>query len=139
MWLSYEYAGNQDQDLTPQERAERKRAYTRRHLALVRACMEVDAFLKGHGVIGMLRGQGERGSMNSALVAVLGLAVKKQEVGYGLFTTPAGHAHLTREFTRYYALSPEVAALDARIAAAAAALAQATQALRDWEPPDRAP
>ncbi len=112
--------------------AEHRRQYARRNLALIRACTQVDACLKSHGVIGMLRGEQANASLNSAMVAVLGLAVKKQEVGYRLFATAEGHAQLQREFARYFDASPDSVAQQEKIAAADEAVAQVQQALAAW-------
>ncbi|PPU38794.1 hypothetical protein [Xanthomonas arboricola] len=138
MWLSHEHSPAATAG-SAEERAAEKVRYARRHLALTRACVEIDGFLKGAGVIGLLRGEREHSTLNSALVAVLGLAVKKQDVGFGLFTTPAGHAHLKREFMRYFELSPDRTESAAAVAAADAAIVSAERALARWTRLEPAP
>lgn len=103
-----------------QERAKLQVAYSR-------ACIDIDGVLIQHGVTSLPPAQRiEVESLNSVIVAVLGISVKFRDDLRQIFS-PTGQARLQQEFGRYYSLCEEQAALQAQIDAAAAALAHSQQ------------
>ena len=85
-------------------------------IAYSRACIAIDSFLAGHGVIGLPAEQETVArALNSVMVAVMGVSVKFRKDLRKMFCEPAGRARMQRDFTRYYELSVDRKALAARI------------------------
>ncbi|GAA5232213.1 GTPase [Verticiella sediminum] len=103
---------------------------SRNQIAYSRACIEIDAFLAGHGVIGLPADRHTPArSLNTVMVAVMGVSVKHREHLRRIFCEPAGRERLLREFTQYYEQSDDRAALARRIAEAQTEVAGARRAL----------
>ncbi|CAN0619767.1 GTP1/OBG protein [Burkholderia multivorans] len=102
-----------------------------------RACIEINAFLVGHGVVGLPpERQTAARSLNSVMVAVMGVSVKFRHDLHRMFCEAAGRDRMQRAFTQYYEWSDDRKALAARISdteSAIAALDGATAALRTLE------
>jgi hypothetical protein len=95
-----------------------------------RACIEIDGYLAGHGVLGLPAAQetGAR-SLNSVMVAVMGVSVKHRDRLQRIFLEPAGVERMQREFAHYYELSEDRVALARQIADAEVAIETTEQAL----------
>lgn len=111
----------------------------RNHLqnAYSRACIEIDAFLTGHGVIGLPKAQqtGVR-AMDSVMVAVMGVFVKFRKDLRRMFCEEPGRNKMQREFTGYFEASNDRVALAESIAQAEnslAAIKKAQAAMRILE------
>ncbi|MDE1008867.1 MAG: 50S ribosome-binding GTPase [Paraburkholderia fungorum] len=92
-----------------------------------RACIEIDGFLAGHGVVGLPSSQQTAArSLNSVMIAVMGVSVKFRKDLRRMFCEAQGRERMRREFTHYYELSDDCQTLVAQIAEANAAL-DATQ------------
>ena len=106
-------------------------------IAYSRACIEIDAMLAGHGVIGLPAEQHTAAkSLNSVMIAVMGVSVKFRKDLRRMFCEATGRERMQREFTHYYELSADRKALAAQIAdmeAAIAASDNAAAALRTLE------
>lgn len=102
-----------------------------------RACIEIDAYLAGHGVLGLPDAQKTAaGSLNSVMVAVMGVSVKHRDRLQRIFLEAAGVERMQREFAHYYEVSEDRVALAAQVAdaeVAVKAIAQALSALRTME------
>jgi hypothetical protein len=85
-------------------------------IAYSRACIQIDDFLAGHGVIGLPAAQETAArSLNSVMVAVMGVSVKFRKDLHKMFCESSGRDRMQREFTQYYELSADRRALAARI------------------------
>ena len=105
----------------------RERAHIQ--MAYSRACIEIDSFLAGHGALELpAQQQTVARSLNSAMVAVLGVSVKFRKDLRRMFGEVPGRERMRGEFTRYYELSADRQALAARILDAESALAASDQA-----------
>ncbi|MCC8395153.1 50S ribosome-binding GTPase [Paraburkholderia sp. MMS20-SJTR3] len=106
-------------------------------IAYSRACIEIDAVLAAHGVIAIpLEQRTVAKSLNSVMIAVMGVSVKLRKDLRRMFCEASGRERMQREFIHYYELSDERKALAAQIAdteASIAASAQAALALRTLE------
>lgn len=106
-------------------------------IAYSRACIEIDAFLAGHGVVGLpLEQQTVARSLNSVMVAVLGVSVKFRKDLRRMFREAAGRERMQREFAHYFELSGDRKALAEQIAdteSVIAALGRAMTALATLE------
>ncbi|OLL30194.1 hypothetical protein BTH42_19000 [Burkholderia sp. SRS-W-2-2016] len=106
-------------------------------IAYSRACIEIDAVLAGHGVIAIpLEQRTVAKSLNSVMIAVMGVSVKFRKDLRRMFCEASGRERMQREFAHYYELSDDRKALAAQIAdteASIAASAQAALALRTLE------
>ena len=93
-----------------------KRERARIQVAYSRACIELDAFLVAHGVIGLPDAQrtGAR-AMDSVMVAVMGVSVKRRADLRRMFCDAEGAARLHADFAGYFETSDERVALAARI------------------------
>ncbi|SDV47026.1 GTPase [Chitinasiproducens palmae] len=99
-------------------------------VAYSRACIEIDAFLAGQGVVTIPTDQETVArALNTVVVAVMGVSVKFRDDLRKIFSSLTGRERLQREFARYYELSRDRKALAARIDAAAASLAALTRAM----------
>jgi len=133
----------EDHALTPDRAADAYRLTAgkveraRIQIAYSRACMEIDGFLAGHGVIGLPSGrQAGAGSLNTVMVAVLGVSVKHRNDLRGIFCSPPGRERLQREFTAYYEQSADRLALAKQVLQAesdVSALQKALAALQALE------
>lgn len=99
-------------------------------VAYSRACIQIDGFLVGHGVVGLPSAQrtGVR-AMDSVMVAVMGVSVKRRADLRRLFCEPAGARQLQQEFLRYFELSDDRVALAASLAATSTKLDAVDKAL----------
>lgn len=105
-----------------------KQERARLQVAYSRACIDIDGVLIRHGVTSLPPAQRiEVESLNSVIVAVLGISVKFRDDLRALFC-PAGQARLQREFSRYFSLCEEQTTLQAQIKSLEAALAHSQQA-----------
>jgi GTP-binding protein EngB required for normal cell division len=92
----------------------RERAHIQ--IAYSRACIEIDSFLAGHGVIGLPAEQETVArALNTVMIAVMGVSVKFRKDLRRMFCTEAGRERMQRDFTRYFELSPDRRALALRI------------------------
>jgi hypothetical protein len=99
-------------------------------IAYSRACIELDGFLAGHGVMGLpLEQQTVARSLNSVMVAVMGVSVKFRKNLRRMFGETAGKERMQREFSHYYELSAHRKALATQIVDAETALADGDKAL----------
>ncbi|MFT4099776.1 MAG: 50S ribosome-binding GTPase [Burkholderiaceae bacterium] len=102
----------------------------RLQVAYSRACIAINAVLTGHGVVGLPAAQRTRvASLDTVIVAVLGVSVKFRDDLRRLFCEPAGRQGLAAAFARYFEQSDDRRALAQRIAEHDAAIAVADEAL----------
>ncbi|HWL43705.1 MAG TPA: GTPase [Ilumatobacter sp.] len=97
-------------------------------IAYSRGCIEIDGFLAGHGAIGLPSRQQVPGSLNTVMVAVLGVSVKHRDGLRKIFGNDTGIRRLRDAFTHYYELSADRVALAERVADAESALDDAERA-----------
>jgi len=106
-------------------------------IAYSRACIAIDSFLAGHGVIGLPSEQETVArALNSVMVAVMGVSVKFRKDLRRIFCTDAGRERMQRDFVHYFELSSDRKVLATRIAqseSAIDALNKASNALRALE------
>jgi predicted GTPase len=106
-------------------------------IAYSRACIEIDSYLAGHGVVDLpMQQQTIARVMNTVMIAVMGVSVKFRKDLRRMFCTEDGRARLVRDFKHYYELSAERMMLVGRIEQARHQLgttAAACDALRDLE------
>lgn len=108
-------------------------------VAYSRACIRIDGFLAGHGVSGLPWEQRTAaGSLNTVMVAVMGVSVKFRADLRRLFCEAPGRARLLAAFAHYFELSRPRTALRDRIAEATVTLEAADRALATL-PPDTEP
>lgn len=99
-----------------------KQERARVQVAYSRACIRMDGFLAGHGVSGLPREQETAaGSLNTVMVAVMGVSVKFRADLRRLFCSAQGRARLHGDFAHYFELSKGRVRLRAEMAATAAA------------------
>lgn len=136
--LGFDHAAIPDtaQDAYVLTAGKKERAFIQ--MAYSRACIEIDSFLAGHGVIGLpTEQQSVARALNTVMIAVMGVSVKFRKDLHRIFGSEAGRARLQTDFAHYYELSADRQALAAQADTAEqriAALAQARdalQALRD--------
>ncbi|ARU04472.1 hypothetical protein CCO03_07100 [Comamonas serinivorans] len=102
----------------------------RLQVAYSKACLAINAILIKHGVVELPLAQQTRvKSLDSVMVAVLGVSVKYRQDLHRLFCTPEGRDGLWHDFARYFEVSAEREALVLRIAEAGAALRAVQQAV----------
>ncbi|CAB3773688.1 hypothetical protein GQ57_36085 [Burkholderia sp. MSh2] len=107
-----------------------KRERNRLQISYSRACIEIDSFLVGQGVVELpAEQQTASSSINSVMIAVMGVSVKLHKELNRIFGEAAGRERMQRDFTHYYELSADRRALAAQIQDAEAALAATEQAL----------
>lgn len=81
-------------------------------MAYSRACIEIDGFLAGHGVVGLPSEQHTAAnSLNTVMIAVMGVSVKFRKDLRRMFGEASGRDRMQQDFTRYYELSNERKAL----------------------------
>lgn len=106
-------------------------------IAYSRACIEIDSFLTGHGVIGLPSEQETVArALNTVMIAVMGVSVKFRKDLRRIFCTEAGRERMQRDFTHYYELSSDRKALAKLISeteSAIDALRKASASLRELE------
>lgn len=109
-----------------------ERAYIQ--LAYSRACIEIDSFLAGQGVIGLpTEQQTVARALNTVMIAVMGVSVKFRKDLRRMFGTDTGRLRLQKDFTHYYELSVDRQALLTQVGRAddmIAAFEQARDALQ---------
>ena len=94
-----------------------KRERARIQVAYSRSCVEIDAFLAGHGVTGLSNVKNAVcGSLYTVMIAVLGVSVKHASDLQRIFGTVAGIQQLLEAFTRHFESSPDQLALARHIA-----------------------
>jgi hypothetical protein len=99
-------------------------------IAYSRACIEIDAFLAGHGVIGLpLEQQTVARALNSVMVAVMGVSVKFRKDLRRMFCEAAGRERMQSEFAHYFELSADRKALAEQIADTESAIAAVDRAM----------
>ncbi|RKP56006.1 GTPase [Pararobbsia silviterrae] len=92
-------------------------------IAYSRACIEIDAFLAGHGVIELpAEQQTVASSLNSVMIAVMGVSVKFRKDLRRMFCEASGRERIQRDFTHYYERSADREALAEQIADTEAAI-----------------
>ncbi|WP_322102506.1 GTPase [Paraburkholderia sp. J41] len=105
----------------------RERAHIQ--IAYSRACIAIDSFLAGHGVVALPAAQHTAAhSLNTVMIAVMGVSVKFRKDLRRMFGEAAGRERLHRDFTHYFELSDDRRALAQRIAQIEAALGAAEKA-----------
>lgn len=103
-------------------------------IAYSRACIEIDGFLAGHGVIDLPPEQHTVArSLNTVMIAVLGVSVKFRRDLRRMFCEEQGRARLQRDFTHYYELSADRKALAALIEGSEAAISAAQRAANAFD------
>lgn len=106
----------------------RERAHIQ--IAYSRACIAIDGFLAGHGVVELPSEQRTAASsINSVMIAVLGISVKFRKDLRRMFCEAPGRERMQRDFTHYYELSVGRKALAQRIIDVDAALSAADSGL----------
>jgi 50S ribosome-binding GTPase len=121
--LGEDYASVPDtaKDAYASTAGKRERAHIQ--IAYSRACIQIDSFLAGHGVIGLPSGQETVArALNTVMIAVMGVSVKFRKDLRRIFCTEAGRERMQRDFTHYYELSSDRKALAALLAAAESTL-----------------
>ena len=94
-----------------------KRERARIHVAYSRACIAIRAHLIQHGVEGLPASQQTSvASLDTVMVAVLGISIKYRADLRRRFCEPAGQAQLKEAFLHYYELSEDRQALQQQIA-----------------------
>lgn len=117
---------SQDKYRITQAKLERARI----QIAYSRACIQIDSFLVGQGVNSLPASQKTAaGSLNSVMVAVMGVSVKFRKDLRAMFCEIAGRERLHRDFAHYYELSVDRTALRADITGTEAAIAATHGAL----------
>jgi GTPase Era involved in 16S rRNA processing len=114
--LGIDYASIPDtaRDAYASTAGKRERAHIQ--IAYSRACIEIDSFLAGHGVIGLPSKQETVArALNTVMIAVMGVSVKFRKDLRRIFCTEAGRERMQRDFTHYYEISNDRQALAARI------------------------
>lgn len=110
-------------------KAERNRI----QIAYSRACIEIDGFLAGHGVMALPPALHTAArSLNTVMIAVLGVSVKGRQQLRRMFCEASGRERLLRDFTAHFERCDDQLALATRLAdalAGQAAVAQAMDAL----------
>jgi hypothetical protein len=110
----------------------RERAHIQ--IAYSRACIEIDSFLAGQGVIGIPSEQETVArALNTVMIAVMGVSVKFRKDLRSMFCTEAGREKMQREFTHYYERSADRAALAALIEETESAIDASAKAMRALE------
>ncbi|MDE1180938.1 GTPase [Paraburkholderia sp.] len=106
-------------------------------IAYSRACIEIESFLAGHGAVDLPpEQQVASSSLNSVMIAVMGVSVKFRKNLREMFCAASGRERMQRDFTRYYELSADRQLLASRIRemeSAGVASEQASIALRTLE------
>ncbi|MFT3755686.1 MAG: 50S ribosome-binding GTPase [Pseudoxanthomonas sp.] len=103
-------------------------------IAYSKACIQIDAHLKAFGVTSVPNEQQSlSATMNSPIIAVLGISVKFRKDLRALFFEAASRERLHAGFSHYFELSADRAALASAIAAAETALASVAQAQASWQ------
>ena len=103
----------QDKYKTTEAKLERARI----QIGYSRACIQIDSFLAGQGVSGLPKEQQTAaGSLNTVMVAVMGVSVKFRNDLRRMFCEAPGRERLQGEFTRYFELSEASTVLRAKIA-----------------------
>ncbi|MGF6768188.1 GTP-binding protein EngB required for normal cell division [Paraburkholderia sp. GAS199] len=98
-------------------------------IAYSRACIAIDGYLAGHGVVELPTAQQTAASsLNSVMIAVMGVSVKFRKDLRKMFCEASGRERMQRDFTHYYELSADRRALAARIAELESTLAAADHA-----------
>ncbi|WP_309885081.1 hypothetical protein [Caballeronia sp. LZ029] len=121
--LGEDYASIPDtaKDAYASTAGKRERAHIQ--IAYSRACIEIDSFLAGHGVIGLPAEQETVArALNTVMIAVMGVSVKFRKDLRRMFCTEAGRERMRRDFTHYYEISNDRKALATRVADAEAAI-----------------
>ncbi|MGE8317438.1 MAG: GTPase [Comamonas sp.] len=107
-----------------------KQERARLQVAYSHACLAINAHLVRHGVVDLPAAQQTSvRSLDTVMVAVLGVSVKYRDDLRRLFCEPAGRDRLQQEFARYFELSEDRAALARQVVDAEAGIAAAGQAL----------
>lgn len=106
-------------------------------VAYSKVCIQINAVLTRHGAIELPAGQQTIArSLNSVMVAVLGVSVKYRQDLRRMFYEQAGRESLQHDFARYYEMSSDRQTLAAQIADThqhLAAFDQARAAVQRWE------
>lgn len=111
-------------------KAERNRI----QIAYSRACIQIDSFLAGHGVLELPPARKTFApSLNTVMIAVLGVSVKGRHQLRRMFCEAAGRERLHRDFSAYFPVSDDQQALAARIAAASEAAVTTRRALAELD------
>ncbi|WP_243844043.1 GTPase [Paraburkholderia caballeronis] len=98
-------------------------------IAYSRACIEIDGFLAGHGVIDLPSEQHTAArSLNTVMIAVMGVSVKFRKDLRRMFCEEPGRERMQREFSHYYERSGDRQALASLIAQTEAAIAASDKA-----------
>lgn len=114
-----------------------KQERARVQVAYSRACIRIDALLAGHGVCGLPREQETAAaSLNTVMVAVMGVSVKFRADLRRLFCTAQGQARLKADFAHYFELSQGRLRLRDEMAAAACRLEATRRACADLPAPE---
>ncbi|MDM0106602.1 50S ribosome-binding GTPase [Variovorax sp. J22R24] len=102
----------------------------RLQVAYSKACIEINAILIKHGVTELpLTQRTAVRSLNSIMIAVLGVYVKYRKDLQQIFCEVAGRERMEKEFARYFEMSADRVELSASIAAAERDLCVAERAL----------
>lgn len=114
-----------------------KQERSRIQVAYSRACIAINAHLVKHGVVGLpLAQQTSVRSLDTVMVAVMGVSVKYRDDLRKLFFEAAGRSRLQRDFAHYFERSEDRVALAQQIVQGQAmltAIARALQALDQLE------
>ncbi|GGH61721.1 hypothetical protein GCM10010975_25700 [Comamonas phosphati] len=107
-----------------------KQERARIQIAYSRACIAINAHLVKHGVVGLpVVQQTSVRSLDTVMVAVMGVSVKYRDDLRRLFCEPEGRGRLRQDFAHYFELSEDRVALQQWIGASAAGLADTDTAL----------
>lgn len=107
-----------------------KKERARLQVAYSRACIAIQGHLVAHGVVGLPPSQQTSvRSLDTVMVAVMGVSVKYRDDLKKLFMERAGRDRLLHEFCHYFELSPDRQDLERRIDEARDACVAVTKAL----------
>ncbi|MBF5006745.1 50S ribosome-binding GTPase [Diaphorobacter sp. NR2-3-3-1] len=110
----------------------RERAHIQ--IAYSRACIAINAHLVRHGVVGLpMEQQTSVRSLDTVMVAVMGVSVKYRDDLRRIFCEPEGRARLQQDFGRYFELSEDRVTLAGQLADGAIRLAEIAKALAALE------
>jgi len=107
-----------------------KQERARIQVAYSHACLDIDSHLIRYGVTGLpTEQQTQVRSINTVMIAVMGVSVKSRQDLRNIFTEQNGRDRLCREFAHYFEVSPDRVALVKQISAVTAQVTMYTQAL----------
>ena len=116
-----------------------KRERAQIQIAYSRACIAINAHLVKHGVTALPQAQQTSvRSLDTVMVAVMGVSVKYRDDLRRMFCEPDGLAHLQQQFAHYFELSEDRMNLDKRVTDTQSSMEQTEQAIASLQWLDQA-